>query len=262
MTSEAEPTLVLVHAFPMGAAMWDPQRSAAPGWRIVTPSLPGFDHRPLIDDCTMSGYARDLIETLDRLQIERAVFGGLSLGGYVLFELLRQAPGRIAGLMLADTRTSIDSPERLAARERSIARARSAGARAIADDMLPGILGPTTHAERPEVVAEVRRLIESQPPDAIVAGLQAIMTRVDAAPLLPPVRVPTTIIVGEDDVITPPSDALLMHSLIEGSTLVRIPGAGHMANLEAPEAFNEAMQRLLSLLGSAPRRGTGAPLSS
>jgi pimeloyl-ACP methyl ester carboxylesterase len=245
VSSEAEPTLVLVHAFPMGAAMWDPQRSAAPGWRIVTPSLPGFDGRPQVADCTMSGYTRDLIDTLDRLHIERAVFGGLSLGGYVLFELLRQAPGKVAGLILADTRTSIDAPERLAARERSIARARSDGARAIADDMLPGILGPTTRAERPAVVAEVRRLIESQPAETIVAGLTAIMTRADSAEILPASRVPATIIVGDEDVITPLSDASFMHQRIAGSTLVTIPGAGHMSNLEAPDAFNAAMQALL-----------------
>ena len=112
--------------------------------------------------------------------------------------------------------------------------------------MLPGILGPTTRAERPAVTAEVRRLIESQPADTIVAGLTAIMTRVDSAEVLPEIRVPTTIIVGDEDVITPPSDASFMHQLIQGSTLVTIPGAGHMSNLEAPGVFNRAMQALLS----------------
>jgi pimeloyl-ACP methyl ester carboxylesterase len=230
----------------MGAAMWEPQRTAAPGWRIVTPSLPGFDGRPLVDDNTMSAYTRDLLDTLDQQGIERAVFGGLSLGGYVLFELMRQAPERVAGLILADTRTSIDTAERLAARRRSIDQARSGGPTAIADDMLPGILGPTTHAHRPDVVAHVRRLIEAQPAETIVAGLLAIVTRVDSAAVLPTVAVPTTVIVGDEDVITPPSDAEFMHRLIDGATLVTIPGAGHMANLETPDAFNAAMHALLS----------------
>ena len=229
----------------MGAAMWEPQRAAAPGWRIVTPSLPGFDGRPLLGDHTMAAYTRDLLDTLDRAGIERAVFGGLSLGGYVLFELMRQAPERVAGLILADTRTSVDTADRLAARRRSIDRARSGGPTAIADDMLPGILGPTTHAHRPGVVAHVRRLIEAQPAETIVAGLQAIMTRVDSAAVLPTVAVPTTVIVGDEDVITPPSDAEFMHRLIDGATLVTIPGAGHMANLETPDAFNVAMHALL-----------------
>ena len=230
----------------MGAAMWEPQRAAPPGWRIVTPSLPGFDGRPLVADNTMSAYTRALLDVLDQQGIGRAVFGGLSLGGYVLFELLRQTPERIAGLILADTRTSIDTAERLVARARSIERARSLGPTAIADDMLPGILGPTTHAQRPDVVAHVRRLIEAQSAETIVAGLQAIMTRVDAAAVLPSISVPTTVIVGDEDVITPPSDAEFMHGMIDGATLVRIPGAGHMANLEAPDAFNTAMTGLLS----------------
>src|SRR5690349_17256851 len=119
------PTLVLVHAFPMGARMWDAQRAVLPDWRVLTPSLPGFDGRTLDGEQTMAAYARDVLAALDREGIDRAVFAGLSLGGYVLFELLRQALPRVAGLILADTRTSVDTPERLAARERSIVRART-----------------------------------------------------------------------------------------------------------------------------------------
>jgi pimeloyl-ACP methyl ester carboxylesterase len=197
---------------------------------------------------TMTAYARDLLNTLDERGVDRAVFAGLSLGGYVLFELLRQAPARVAGLILADTRTTIDTPERLAARERSIALALAGGATAIADDMLPTLLGPTTHAHRPEVVAQVRALIESQPAATIAEGLRAIMARVDSAAVLPSITVPTTIIVGDEDVITPPSDAQFMHARIPGSTLVTIRGAGHMSNLEDPEAFNAAMNQFLERL--------------
>ena len=238
--------LVLVHAFPMGARMWDEQRAAVRGRQVVTPSLPGFDGRSLIDDRTMAGYARDLRDVLDGLRVERAVFGGLSLGGYVLFEVWRQDPRRVAGLILADTRTSLDTPERFAARERSVVRARTEGAAAIADEMLPSLLGPTTHAGRPAVVTRVRALIESQPAETIAAGQQAIMSRVDSADVLPSIAVPTTIIVGDEDIITPPSDSAFMHRLIAGSTLVTIPGAGHMANLEAPDAFNAALNDLLT----------------
>jgi 3-oxoadipate enol-lactonase len=216
-------TLVLVHAFPMGARMWDAQRAALSGWRVLTPSLPGFDGHPLEGERTMAGY--------------------------VLFELLRQASARVSGLILADTRTSIDTPDRLAARERSIVRARRQGSAAIADEMLPSLLGATTHGERPQVVAQVRALIESQPPETIVAGLQAIMTRPDSAAVLASIAVPTLFIVGDEDVITPPSDALAMHRAVPGSTLVTISGAGHMSNLEDPEAFNAAIHRLLDTCG-------------
>jgi pimeloyl-ACP methyl ester carboxylesterase len=219
---------------------------AAPGWQIVTLPLPGFDGRPLLPERTMDAYARDLLHALDGMGIRRAVFGGLSMGGYVIFGVLRQAPERVAGLLLADTRTSEDNPERRAARERSIDLARRAGPPAVADEMLPSILGATTRERRPGVVARVRALIEAQPAETIAAGLEAMMNRPDSAAVLRQVTVPSTIIVGDEDTVTPRSDAEQMHRAVAGSTLVAIPGAGHMANLEEPEAFNDALRAFLS----------------
>jgi 3-oxoadipate enol-lactonase len=186
------------------------------------------------------------LSTLDSMGIERAVFGGLSMGGYVLFGVLRQALERVAGLVLADTRTSIDNPDRRAARVRSIETARTRGASAIADEMLPSILGPTTHARRPQVVARVRSIIESQPTDTIAAALEAMMNRPDSAAVLERVRVPTTIILGEEDMITTVSDGESMQRAVPGSTLVTIPGAGHMSNLETPVEFNAAMRDFIA----------------
>jgi 3-oxoadipate enol-lactonase len=245
MPTPTAPVLVLVHAFPMGAAMWRPQLDAFPGWRVVAPPLAGFDGRALPDERSMDGYARDLLETLDGMGVGRAVFGGLSMGGYVIFSVLRQDPARVNGLILADTRTTTDTPERRAAREQSIELARRSGASAIADEMLPGILGATTRAQRPEVVGQVRALIESQPAETIAAGLEAMMNRADSAAVLSGISVPATFIVGEEDTVTPPADAEHMHRLVPGSTLVTIPAAGHMSNLEAPGPFTQAMRQFL-----------------
>src|SRR4051812_17840903 len=189
MTTSHARSLVLVHAFPMGAGMWQPQLDAAPDWTIVTPALPGFDGRPLVGPPTMDAYARDVLDTLDGMNIRRAVFGGLSMGGYVIFSILRQAPERVAGLILADTRTSTDSAERRAARQRSIELARRSGPAAIADEMLPNILGATTRARRPEVAAHVRTLIESQPAQTIAAALEAMIQRSDSTNVLAGVTV-------------------------------------------------------------------------
>lgn len=240
------PVLVLVHAFPMGPAMWRPQVGAAAGWRMVAPPLPGFDGRPLVAERTIDGYARDLLAALDELGVRRAVFGGLSMGGYVIFGVLRQAPDRVAGLLLADTRTSPDDAPRRAARERSIVVARMQGARAIADEMLPNILGTSTRATRPDVVSQVRSLIEAQAPETIAAALEAMKNRPDSLADLSRIRVPTVIVVGDEDTVTPLSDAEVMRRAVPASTLVTIPRAGHMANLEAPDAFNSALRALLS----------------
>lgn len=237
--------LVFVHAFPMGPGMWRNQIAAVTDRTVIAPPLPGFDGHARISEPTMDGYARDLLKSLDAERIERAIFCGLSLGGYVLFGVLRQAPKRVAGLILADTRTSVDTPERLAARVRSIETVGQRGPAAIADEMIPNLLGPTTHATKPHVAVEVRRLIESQPAEAIADGLQAMMTRPDSEAVLTTVRVPTLIIVGSDDTITPVSDAQRMYHAIPGSRLVTIPHVGHMSNLEAPAEFNEPLLHFL-----------------
>jgi pimeloyl-ACP methyl ester carboxylesterase len=229
--------------------MWRSQLQAVTDRPVLTPPLPGFDGRPRLSEPTMDSYARDVLRQLEEQGVGSAIFGGLSLGGYVLFGILRQAPERVAGLILADTRSSLDTPERLQARKRSIETVRRHGPSAIADEMIPGLLGPTTHATRPLVAAEVRRLIESQTADAIADGLQAMMTRPDSAPVLAGVRVPSVIIVGAEDTITPVSDAADLHQNIAGSRLVTIPGAGHMSNMEAPGEFNEA---LLAFLAGRP----------
>ena len=237
--------LVLVHAFPMGPRMWRTQLEAVSDRRVMAPPLPGFDGRPRLAEPAIDAYARDVLASLDAEGIDRAIFCGLSLGGYVLFGILRQDPSRVAGLTLADTRTSIDTPERLAARVRSIETARTRGAPAIADEMLPGLLGPTTHATQPAVAAELRGLIESQTAEAIADGLQAMMARPDSAPVLAKVRVPTLIVVGSEDTITTLGDAEDMHRAVPGSRLVVIPGAGHMSNMEAASEFNAALLAFL-----------------
>jgi len=250
--------LVFVHAFPMGAAMWQSQADAVTDRRVLAPALAGFDGRPRLDEPTMDGYARDLLAALDTAGIGRAVFCGLSLGGYVLFGVLRLAPERLAGLILADTRTSVDTPERLAARRRSLATAQQQGPAAIAEEMIPGLVGPTTHATRPHVAAAIRRLIESQTAGAIADGLQAMITRPDSASVLARVRVPTLVLVGSEDTITPVSDAEQMHRAIAGSTLVVIPAAGHMSNMEAPGEFNRALLDFLDAVpGDAGRQRPG-----
>ena len=237
--------LVFVHAFPTGPGMWRNQIAAVTDRTVLAPPLPGFDGHPRSPERTMDAYARDVLAALDAMRIERAIFCGLSLGGYVLFGVLRHAMDRVAGLILADTRTSVDTPERLAARVRSIETVRQHGPAAIADEMIPNLLGPTTHATRPHVAVELRQLIESQSADAIADGLQAMMTRPDSGAILTTVRVPTLIIVGADDSITPVSDAQSMHRAIPGSRLVTIPGVGHMSNMEAPGEFNVPLLHFL-----------------
>jgi len=249
---EGEPVL-LIHAFPLSADLWRPQLAAPPpGWRLLAPDLRGFrgsgagpgDVAPQ-GDVTVDDYARDLIALLDHLKVARAVVGGVSMGGYVTFSLLRQAPDRVRALVLADTRPQADGEEGRAKRREMLALIERGGVEAVAGAMLPALVGRTSHNERPEVVAEVRRLVLANHPAAVRAAVSAMMTRSDSTPLLASIACPTLVVVGEEDVITPVADATALHDAIAGSRLAVLPEAGHLASLETPRAFDAALARFL-----------------
>ena len=239
--------LLLLHAFPLNARMWEPQLIlAARGWHVVAPQTRGFDGG-LVDApvASIDDYAADLIDLLDALHIEDAVVGGLSMGGYIAFALLRHAPHYVSGLILADTKSPADTPEAAEGRRRMMKLVRDKGVAAVADEMIPKLLGETTRATRPAVVERVRSLILSNDHEPIAEALQALMTRPDATPLLSSIRVPTLILVGEEDGVTPPAAAEEMHARVPGSELVRIPAAGHLSSLEQSDAFTDALARFL-----------------
>jgi pimeloyl-ACP methyl ester carboxylesterase len=243
----ARGALVLLHAFPLNARMWEPQLAlAARGWHVIAPHVRGADgvpdERPVqsIDD-----YAGDLIDLLDALHIDEAVFCGLSMGGYLAFALLRQAPSYVRGLVLADTRPQADTPEGLAGRQKMLDLVRASGPSAVADEMIPKLLGETSRATRPAVVERVRALTVANSTDSIAGAIQALMSRPDATPLLSTIHVPTLIVVGEEDTVTPPPLSEQMHEQIAGSELVRIPQAGHLSSLERTDVFNAALTSFL-----------------
>ncbi len=238
-------TLVLLHAFPLEAEMWRPQFEAVPaGWRFIAPDLRGFGQSQVGDSslpAMMEGCARDVVAVFDHLRLERAVVAGLSMGGYVAFALLRLAPERIAGLVLADTRAEADDEAARMNRDRMAETLAQGGAAAVFDRMLPGLLGETTRTSRPEVVRRVRDLVLAQPVDGIHRGIQSLKSRPDSTPLLAGIACPTLVVVGEEDQITTADSARRLHARIPGAELAVIEGAGHLSNLEQPEAFNAAL---------------------
>jgi 3-oxoadipate enol-lactonase len=240
-------TLLLLHAFPLNAHMWEGQLTHADaGWHVVAPHLRGFDDGGGDPPATsVDDYAGDVIDLLDTLHVKQAVVGGLSMGGYVAFAVLRYAARYVQALVLADTRSQADAPDGVAGRTRQLQLVQDKGPSAIADEMLPRVLGETTRTSRPAVVAQVRSMMLSSSADAISGGLRALMTRPDSTPLLQTIHVPTLIVVGEEDTLTPPAAAEEMNRGIAGSELVRIPAAGHLSNLEQPVLFNAALAAFL-----------------
>jgi 3-oxoadipate enol-lactonase len=240
-------TLVLIHGFPLNPTMWEPQFPLAErGWRIIVPELRGFgDGTGDPPTTSVDDYAADIIDLLDALHVEDAVIAGLSMGGYIAFSMFRHAPNYFRAVVLADTRSQGDPPEAGAGRKSMQQLARDKGAAAIADALLPKLVGDTTRRARPDVVAQLRTQITGNSVESIVGALAALMTRPDSTPTLSTIHCPVQILVGDEDAITPPPLADQMHRDIAGSELVVIKGAGHMSNMEQPQLFNDALARFL-----------------
>jgi pimeloyl-ACP methyl ester carboxylesterase len=250
--SGARGTLVFLHAFPLNADMWAPQLDAIPRfWRLIAPDFRGFGESDTDGGgsesarLTLEDYARDVVGLLEELAVRNPVLAGLSLGGYVAFAAMRLQTIQPSGLILADTRPQADTEEGLAGRQRMIGLVDREGAAGVANEMLPKLVSDETRQNQPDVVERVRRLILAAPPDAIKAALYRMMARPDSSAQLAQVLCPTLILVGERDLLTPPNLSYDMQARLTDATLETIPSAGHISNLEQPEAFNGALIRFL-----------------
>jgi 3-oxoadipate enol-lactonase len=245
---------VLLHAFPLSADMWRPQLDdPAPGWRLIAPDFRGFRGPASppalpVGPMAMDDYAKDVIALLDALELRTAVVCGLSMGGYVAFALWRLAPHRLRGLVLADTRAGADTEEGRAKRGEMLALLKREGAAGVATQMLPNLLGKTTHQSRPEIVTRVRQLIEANSSPAIAAAIGALRDRFDARPLLPGICMPMRLIVGAEDTLTPPDLSDEMRLQLPDADLTVIHEAGHLSNLEVPWLFSGTLTAYLTSL--------------
>lgn len=244
--------LVLLHGFPFDAGSWtDDVDALASAARVIAPSMRGFGSTPPrdMDSLSVDAMADDVAAILDALGVrEPVVLAGLSMGGYVTLAFARKHPRRIRALVLADTRAEPDSAEARANRDRGIARVEGGDLAGFVTDLLPAILAPVTRAERPEVVERVRTMAMRADPSSVVAMMRALRERPDARPGLSSIGVPVQVIVGAEDALIPVSAS---QALVEGipagrASLHVIPGAGHLSNLEAPDAFRAVLAAFLA----------------
>lgn len=235
--------LLLIHAWPLDARMWDPQLAAfSQGVPTVAPHLPGFGGSGRRGDTmTMAAAAERCLEAVDEAGLDRVIVCGLSIGGYVAFELWRTRPERFAGLVLANTRAVADTDE---ARARRLELA----ARLDAEGMGPMIAQPPPllSSEASEDLWDlVRGIIADQTADAIAAAARGMAERVDSTPDLQGISVPTLVVTSTGDTLIPPEASAPMADAIPEAKLATLEGAGHLSNLEAPEAFNDELERHL-----------------
>jgi pimeloyl-ACP methyl ester carboxylesterase len=233
--------LLLIHAFPVDASMWEPQIDALAD-DVMAPNLPGFGGTAAGGEMmTMDAAADFLAGELDRAGVDRAVVCGLSMGGYVAFSLWRRHRDRIAGLALADTRAEPDDDAGRDRRRAVAEKARSEGSGAIAAEPPPLL----SESADPALWDRVKDMIRRQPGDSIAAAALGMAERADSRPILGGIDVPTTVIVGSADTLTPPPMSESMAKAIPLAELVVLDGAGHLSNLESPDSFTAALSSLL-----------------
>jgi YbgC/YbaW family acyl-CoA thioester hydrolase len=241
------PAVLFIHGYPLDRSIWVHQMAALDGWCRIAPDLRGMGQSDAPDlGYSMETYAADLAALLDLLGLEDVVLVGLSMGGYVAFEFLRRWRDRVRGLVLVDTRAEADTADAKRSRDAAAATAREDGAEAIAEAMLPKVLGASTLAGSPPTVERVRAMMAATPVAGIVGALAAIRDRPDSTSVLPGLAgLPTLVIVGDEDEITPPARARSMADAIPGANLVVIRSAGHLPTLERPVETTHAIQAFL-----------------
>jgi 3-oxoadipate enol-lactonase len=244
------PAVVLLHGFPFNRSMWAEQREAlAAAYRVITPDLRGMGETTVAGGpATMEEMAHDVAALMDKLGVGRAAVGGLSMGGYVALAFYRRHRLRTRALILADTRPGADTDEARRTREEQAQKILKEGTGAIADDFLKKVLTSETLAERPEVVARVREMILKTDARGAAAALRGMAVRHDQTSFLEDVIVPTLILVGSEDQLTPPKEAELMRREIRGSRVEVIENASHLSNVERPVEFNLALKTFLDEL--------------
>jgi YbgC/YbaW family acyl-CoA thioester hydrolase len=241
------PAVLFIHGYPFDRSIWTHQVAALEGWSRIAPDLRGMGQSDAPDlGYNMETYAADLAALLDLLGVDEVVLVGLSMGGYVAFEFLRRWRDRVRGLVLVDTRAEADTPEGKRNRDAAAATAREQGAEAVAEAMLPKVLGRSTLAGAPATVERVRAMMAATPVAGIVGALGAMRDRPDSTPVLSELAgIPVLVIVGDEDEVTPPAQARAMADAIPGASLVVIRSAGHLPTMERPVETTDALLAFL-----------------
>ncbi|TXL69880.1 alpha/beta fold hydrolase [Vineibacter terrae] len=250
-----EDVLVLLHGHPFDRSMWRPQCDALGGkrWRLIVPDLRGYGESTVTPSTTtLDMLAHDVAALLDHLGIDAAVIGGLSMGGQIVMAFCHLYPQRVRGVVLAATFPQAETDDGKQVRNTMADRLLRDGMEGYAAEVLPRMVAPRTLAARPDIAAHVLGMMRGAHPIGAAAALRGRAERPCYDAVLSALPVPALIVVGDEDAFTTRADAERMHTLITGSTLVWMPGVGHMPNLEHADAFNAALESFLLTFGSAP----------
>lgn len=250
-TGSGTPVL-FIHGFPHDRSLWAEQCSAlSTHVRCIAPDLRGFGESSTDGPFSMDQYADDLAQLLGYLDISKAVVCGLSMGGYVAMAMWRRHPDLVNALVLCDTKGGADTEEGRKKRNELIALAEKEGSLAVAATQLPGMVGKTTREKRPDIVQRAEVMMQRAPVAGIVGALTAMRDRPDSKPTLTTVTVRTLVIVGDEDVLTPPAEAEAIVAALPASAKAKlevVEGSGHASCMERPAAVTHMLADFLAAL--------------
>ena len=239
--------IIFIHGFPFSHEMWKPQLDAfLSGFRAIAYDVRGHGQSDVGDgQFSIEFFVDDLIALMDKLSIPKAILCGLSMGGYIALRTIERFPDRVKGLILADTKSESDGNEARTKRSASLRGVKQDGVAAFAENFAKAIFWSETFSRNPQAIETIKNIIRNNSPLGIGGALLALAARTDTTTFLPSIAIPTLILVGEHDALTPPSASKAMHSAIPGSELAVISNAGHMANVENSEQFDQTMFEFL-----------------
>jgi pimeloyl-ACP methyl ester carboxylesterase len=247
--------VVLLHDFALNSRMWEPQIDALRDrYRLITPDLIGFGlSRAPTTERSLADHAKEVLDTINLLEIDHVTVAGVSAGAYVALHLVEELGARLQGLLLASISLAPETAETARWRHELAAEVELAGVEIVADEFLPKMLGTSTQRNRPDLLDHLRLMIRENAPSGVAGMLRALAARPEPSGLLGRIHCPVLCVAGEEDLLIPAKEIQLIAERIPGALTDVIPEAGHLPNLEAPEAFNDLLMGLVSESTAAGR---------
>ncbi|HEX9581982.1 MAG TPA: alpha/beta fold hydrolase [Gemmatimonadales bacterium] len=245
---EGSPVL-FIHGFPLDRTVWRQVMATLTGWKRIAPDLRGMGLSDAPGKYAITEYGDDLAALLDALHVSKTVICGLSMGGYIAFDLFRRYRDRVRALVLVNTRAEPDTEEARGRRNDMIAMVKRDGTGALAEVLIPQLLAPWSVSALPHVVEQLRGMITGNPAPGIVGALEAMRDRVDSTDLLSTIDVPTLVIAGREDRLIPAAASRTLADAIPSAQLTQIPEAGHLTPLEQPVPTSRVIAEFLDALG-------------
>ncbi len=241
------PPVVLLHPFPAHHELWLPAAQVlVTRYRLILPDLRGHGDSGVGEGpATMEKHAADVARILDHAEVGRAAFAGVSIGGYLLFEFWRRYRGRVAALALCNTKAQPDTPDAKAGRLQAAANVLERGTEPFFESMVPKLMGRTALDTRPDLVEGALRMMRKMSPEDVALVQRGMAERPNSVPTLKTINVATLLVTGDEDILTGPPEAELMHQNIPGSQLKIVPRAGHYSPWEQPEQVGKLLRQFL-----------------